>query len=237
VTSGKLLIGKVVDPPAKVIKLDWPLTFTIILFGFVIRELFLRLQSWGSLAAAAKWQLIVGMVLVLGSWIGFSGSLNRSGYQPKVFNLPLLRFVLDQGMVIVYFRIAVLIPMDLKTGINVGALANDTLMALVVVFVLYWIWDLLGIWMASVTRNGGPKYGKTTWDSKKNMDVWTNERIAPNWPGLVITFVAFGLMVLIAAVIYPGRNLDEQSAERALMAATVLLVIYRFAKEVRTSWM
>ena len=44
-------------------------------------------------------------------------------------------------------------------------------------------------------------------------------------------------MVLIAAVIYPGRNLDEQSAERALMAATVLLVIYRFAKEVRTSWM
>src|SRR5688500_15778712 len=96
----------VVSPPAEPTKRDTGLRFTDILFGFVIRELFIRLQDWGELAWFVRWQLIAATALVLGSWIGFRRSLNRSDYELKFFNLPLLRFVLDQLMVILYFRIA-----------------------------------------------------------------------------------------------------------------------------------
>ena len=44
---------------------------------------------------------------MLGSWIGFRRSLNRTTYEVKFFNLPLFRFLMDQLMVILYFRIAV----------------------------------------------------------------------------------------------------------------------------------
>src|SRR5438132_902411 len=108
--TGRERLRRVVSPPAEVSKVDTGLRFTDILFGFVIRELFLRLQNWATLPWFVRWQLIAGTALVLGSWIGFRRSLNRSSYELKFFNLPLLRFVLDQLMVILYFRVAVLAP-------------------------------------------------------------------------------------------------------------------------------
>src|SRR6266404_5018759 len=93
-------------------RFDTSLRYTDILFGFVIRELFLRIKNWPQLSGDVHWHLIVGTTLVLGSWIGFRRSLNRSVYQVKFFNLPLFRFIMDQLMLILYFRIAVLTSAD-----------------------------------------------------------------------------------------------------------------------------
>jgi hypothetical protein len=57
----------VISPPAEVSKRDTGLRFTDILFGFVISQLFVRLQNWGLLDWYVRLQLITGTALVLGS--------------------------------------------------------------------------------------------------------------------------------------------------------------------------
>jgi hypothetical protein len=132
-------------PVPEVGRIDTSLRYTDILFGFVIRELFLRLQNWPDLDAAVQWHLIVGTTLVLGSWIGYRRSLNRSSYEVKFFNLPLFRFVVDQGMLVLYFRIAVLTNVDRTNLPTASVLAADTTKFVMYVFFLYVVWDLLGI--------------------------------------------------------------------------------------------
>jgi hypothetical protein len=253
----------VLDPPAEVTRTEVGLTFTTVLFGFVIWELFRRIgnQNWTNLRAPVQWQLAAGVALLLGSWIGFSQSAFRSRYRLKFFNLPLIRFVLDQGMVILYFRIAVLTPADSATSLPVmspetlgGVLTNETLKTLALIFVLYGLWDLLGIWMARAGPPGPPdhpKYPRVEDDPKvvkkritlrsaapKEVEVETlkaDERAPYNWGGLVITGVFLGAVLTVLGL-YPGRDLSDQAAVEALFAATALLVLYRVAKELRSSW-
>src|SRR5947207_7928440 len=78
-------------PKPELVRLDTSLRYTDILFGFVIREIFLRLQYWHNLNLDAWLYLLVCLALVLGSWIGYRRSLNRSSYEVKFFNLPLFR--------------------------------------------------------------------------------------------------------------------------------------------------
>jgi len=59
-----------------------------------------RLSNWTQLSVAVRGHLIVGTILVLGSWIGFRRSLKRSRYQVKFFNLPFFLFLLDQLMLV-----------------------------------------------------------------------------------------------------------------------------------------
>ena len=160
-------------------KSDIGLTFTIILFGFVIRELFVRIQNWNGLQVPVRWQLVAGTALVLGSWIGFSQSDNRSRYKLKFFNLPTMRWMLDQSMVILYFRIAVLTPMVPAALSDFGGLANYTLRTLVLIFFLYALWDFFGIWMAAADTNGNPKYPRIDDDkSTKAVRVFDNDPMA-----------------------------------------------------------
>src|SRR5882757_11487541 len=127
-------------PIPEVEKFDTSLRYTDILFGFVIRELFLRLQNWSQLNSGVRWHLIVGITLVLGSWIGFRRSLYRTTYDVKFFNLPLLRFLVDQTMLILYFRIAVLTKVNGTSLPKPSALAADTVRLVLFVFILYVIW-------------------------------------------------------------------------------------------------
>ena len=46
-------LRKALAPPAEVSKVDTGLRFTDILFGFVIREIFLRLQNWSDPRASS----------------------------------------------------------------------------------------------------------------------------------------------------------------------------------------
>jgi hypothetical protein len=222
-------IRRIFSPPAEVSKVDTGLRFTDILFGFVIRELFIRLQNWATLPWFVRWQLIAGTALVLGSWIGFRRSLNRSTYELKFFNLPLLRFVLDQLMVILYFRVAVLTPTDAHPHVDPGSLTHNTLKTLLFIFVLYALWDLSGIRMAHATTAGKPKYGEIK-DGQP-----TEGQARRDWAGFWIT--AFVLLVLAAVFLFThDHRLGAHGADGLFIAATGLLLLYRFLKEVRSSW-
>ena len=225
------------SPPAEVSKRDTSLRFTDILFGFVIREIFLRLQQWSELDGIVQAQLVVCSVLVLGSWIGFRRSLNRSAYEVKFVNLPLVRFVLDQAMVVLYFRITSLSgPLDgLATAQPPADLAQQTAWNLVLVFGLYVLWDIFGILMARATdrtKAGAgmpPKYPRIGSD-----DTATTDRQVVNWGGFAITVVAFAALVVAWAATDPAPS--RGSSITVLVLAAVLLFLYRLAKEVRTSW-
>jgi hypothetical protein len=221
-------LRRMLSPPADVTKVDTGLRFTDILFGFVIRELFIRLQKWDILPGLVRWQLIVATTLVLGSWIGFRRSLNRSAYELKFFNLPLVRFALDQGMVVLYFRIAVLTLIDPTAHFDAGALVRDTLYTLTLIFTLYALWDLFGIWMATAGRDA-PKYPRIGDGDKPSA------RARSDWEALMITLVALGMIASVYSL-SSDRQLDARASEIVFIVATALLLLYRFAKEVRTSW-
>jgi hypothetical protein len=206
-------------PPSQSTKdLDTGLRFTDILFGLVIAQIFIRLQNVTELQGFVRWQLITSAVIVLGSWIGYRRSLNRSRYEVQFFNLPLFRFVLDQLMVLLYFRIAILTPTDENAAVDPATLANSTLKALLLVFVLYLLWDVGGVLMARGWRGTGSKYPKAK----------------PDWPSFCITLVflcLFGALFHICQEIAVG----ELQASLLFGAATALLLAYRWAKEIRAT--
>jgi hypothetical protein len=171
--------------------------------------------------------LIAGTTLVLGSWIGFRNSLYRSRYQLKFFNLPLFRFLVDQLMLILYFRVAVLTPVLEVNKSPVFPdprnLADSTTKLMMWVFLLYVIWDLLGIWIARAKANGSPRYPKIESLPAAN---WQEV----NWAGLMISTAFFAALLLLWYV-------ADCCGPNTLLAITIgVLLSYRFAKEIRTSW-
>lgn len=226
--------GRALCPPAQVSKLEAGLRFTDILFGFVISQLFLRLLHWQTLTTFVQLQLITGTLLVLGSWIGFRRSLNRSGYEVKFFNLPFLRFLLDQGMVLLYFQVATRVPDSASPKISVAGVTRATIETLFLVYILYFLWDLLALRMAAVTRINDEgkevlKYSRI--DEKGNE---TGESARDGWGfGITAVFTAlFALLYLLTR----HHGIDTAGADARLGVAIGLLALYRFAKEVRTTF-
>lgn len=205
------------SPPAKLSEHNTGLTFTDILFGFVISQIFLRLQHFGELPTFVRWQLIVSTALVLGSWIGFRRSRNRSSYELKFFNMPLARFIVDQLMIVLYFRIAVLAPVEATTPRDPSQLTNTTIETLAIIFGLYVVWDIGGLIMGGA--RGRKKY----------------EEASADWYGFGITLF---FAVLVAGLLFLTSRtaIDGSAAGMLLAAATVLLLAYRWAKEIRSTF-
>ncbi|HEV2999894.1 MAG TPA: hypothetical protein VGW75_04060 [Solirubrobacteraceae bacterium] len=219
------------SPKAELTSFETGLTFTDILFGFVIAELFVRLQNWPELPGFVRAQLIAATILLLGSWIGFRRSVNRPRYELKFFNLPLWRFVLDQVMIVLYFRIAVATPSDLAKLDTVAAstVADETLTSLALIFALYALWDVLGIAMAAATSGGKPKYPKIEDGSMRD-----GVAAKRDFPSLAITAVALAAFGAGALFVDTGA-LGQAEAQVVFGLAAALLVAYRFAKEIKNS--
>jgi hypothetical protein len=216
-----------IAPPAEVSKVDTGLRFTDILFGFVIRELFLRLQNWSALPVVVRWQLVTGAALVLGSWIGFRRSVNRPSYEIKFFNLPFFRFGLDQLMIILYFRIAVITDEPYKP-VSADRIAHETIKTLVYVYFLYLAWDALGVWMARVKEDGIEKYPKVV-DGRPDRTTPSRQ----DWPGIAITGICLAVIGLLLLLL----NHHSFSAAVGLAGATAVLVLYRLGKDVKNTWL
>lgn len=221
-----------IHPEPELEKFDTSLRYTDILFGFVIKELFLRLQNWMQLDRAVQLHLVVGTTLVLGSWIGFRRSLYRSSYQVKFFNLPLFRFIADQLMLILYFRVAVLTDPTGKTLMPASDIADSTVKLLIYVFALYLLWDVLGIWMAKAKVSAAdgkkaPRYPNAS--NGKDPQITGQEQI-PNWWGLIISATGLALLLLF----WLFRSCLSPVGE--FISATAWLLLYRWLKEIRTSW-
>ena len=212
-------------PTPSVSQRDTSLRYTDILFGFVIKELFVRIQYWMQPQhwnTAVGLQLFVGTVLVLGSWIGYRRSLNRSAWEVKFFNLPLFRFILDQMMLILYFRIAVLAPDQGKElAMTADQLANGTIMLVVFIFCLYVCWDLLGIWMAVAKCDGMYRYRMVGDDNKP-----TNDQQDRDWNGFYISLVCLALAAFLWSTCGNPNCL--------LLGIAAMLLVYRWAKETKT---
>lgn len=221
-------LHSVVFPVVEVGKVDTSLRYTDILFGFVIKELFVRLQNWSSLVWTVRLHLIVGTVLVLGSWIGYRRSAHRPAYEVKFFNLPFFRFLIDQLMLILYFRIAVLTDLDpSKIGPTAEDLAAQTVKLVGTVFFMYGTWDCLGILMALRRDPDGKwKYPEVK-DGKR-----TGLQSAKNFDGFAISLA--GLLMFVLLAFSPIRVCFSPNA--ILVVTVLLLLAYRFLKEVRTSW-
>jgi len=211
---------------------DTGLRFTDILFGFVLSELFIRLgnQDWTHPFDIVLLQLLVGTNLVLGSWLGFRLSLYRSSYQIKFFNLPLFRFLVDQLMLVLYFRIAILTPGpdSKKTLPPLPQLAETTVSLVVYVFVLYALWDLLGLWMAKAKIKTAHSTRTPRYPALKERKP-TNQEQAVNWVGIWITIAA---LILFSGIWFFARSLGPI---RSLLCTFVVLLAYRLCKEIRTS--
>jgi hypothetical protein len=219
-------------PPATIEHADTSLRYTDILFGFVIRELFLRLQNFAQLNSGVRWHLIVGITLVLGSWIGFRRSVNRTTYDVKFFNLPLFRFLLDQAMLILYFRIAVLTNQDGTNLPTDSVLAANTVRFVMYVFVLYVAWDFLAIRMAKA-REPAKKAGETEpiYASLRDGKITEPKEEQPiNWLGF---FISVSILAILAVLCLINGKLDPNCL---FLAIFLLLLAYRMAKEIRTSW-
>jgi len=218
-------------PQPQIDKVDTSLRYTDILFGFVIKELFVRIQNWDQLELSVRLHLVMGTTLVLGSWIGYRRSQNRSSYEVKFFNLPFVRFALDQLMLILYFRIAVSTPMEGKLPSSPSGLAIHDLHLVLLIFGLYWVWDLLGI---SMTYTRLPPEPDST-SARRYPEITPEKKLGPNpqnadWPG---SFITFGCLVLLLAMLLIANWVGSYGL---LFGLTVLLLFYRWVKEIRTSW-
>lgn len=235
-------------PLPELARFDTGLRFTDILFGFVIKEIFVRLQYSENLPREVLLYLGVATALVLGSWIGYRRSLNRSAYEVKFFNLPFFRFVTDQAMLVLYFKVASATAVDLGKPIagnqtapvtpDPAVLGMSALTLLFYVFCLYLVWDFLGIWMARAKKGSSFRYpdpqGTINVDKETNtIKDWTKQQ-SRDWPALAITAIAL-LVVIILWLLSHGYG-PGISAPNIFIAAIILLILYRFAKEVKTSW-
>ena len=221
------LVATALHPVPEVDRQDTSLRYTDLLFGFVVREIFIRLQNWPHLPTTARLQLLAVTVMVLGSFIGYRRSLNRSTYAVKFFNLPFWRFVVDQLMLVLYFRLAVLTEYPWSGKQDLSALPAHTATLVLLVFVLYLLWDGLGAWMASAKlrvdgRTQAPRYPAI--DRETNQPSGSAGSV--DVPGLWITVAA----LVTAAVVRSGGNSDW-----VLPALIAVLLGYRWVKEIRTS--
>jgi hypothetical protein len=221
-------LGLALHPVPEVDRQDTSLRYTDLLFGFVVREIFIRLQNWPQLPATARLQLLAVTVLVLGSFIGYRRSLNRSTYAVKYFNLPFWRFVVDQLMLVIYFRLAVLTEYPWSGKQDPSGLPSQTATLVLVVFGLYFLWDYLGARMASARvrlPSGKPVPRYPAIDRAKNEP--TSSPSSIDVPGRWITVAA----LLAVALLLAGGNRGW-----VLPALIVVLIAYRWVKEFRTSW-
>lgn len=220
-------ISKIFHPTPSVDKLDTRLRYTDVLFGFVIRELFIRIRYWEGLSPVVRAQLVAGTALVLGSWVGYRRSLNRSSYDVKFFNLPFFQFLADQGMLILYFHIATLTPADGSSPSSAPeSIASQTARIVIWVFVLYLMWDFVALWSTWANlADGTPRYPGLNADKSP-----TSDRKRADWKGFFITLFFLYLAWIAWDLTASGPPV------RGLYTVAGLLVLYRWLKEVRSTW-
>jgi hypothetical protein len=201
-------------------KVTTGLTFTDVLFGFVIKELFTRLSDWRTLSSTTQAHLLTGTVLVLGSYIGFRKSVHRGNFQVYFVNLPLVRFIVDQAMVVLYFRFAT------ATGskpLPDSVLLRVDLNLLTWIFVLYVAWDLISWWMAESEYGLRDESFNVRQDASGNALKYEPRRAV----------ITSSVLVAVTAL----RVINDQHAFKAASAvaievlAIVALVAYRMLKD------
>src|SRR5262249_52839789 len=124
---------------------------------------------------------------------------------------------------------AVLTPTPVAGKIlpDVNELAHTTIKLVAWIYFLYLFWDLLSIWMdkSRITTNGTkqPRYPEVE-DNKM-----TTKAKSIDWAGFLITLASF----IFTTILWLAHNCC--TPRELFIMAIVLLLAYRWAKEIRTS--
>jgi hypothetical protein len=166
--------------------------FVDVLFALVIGKV-LASVGWNGLHQLTRTELAnlgVATVITLASWIGYHNSYNRPKFKIRFFNLPLAQFSLDIMMVFVYWLLASVATSDPLSRHPAAVTAG----LVFVTFVLYVLWDLVGILIGAQEK----PYQKLL----QPVERWKGfqwDRYVPTWIATTLAFVLWR-----AAVANPG---------------------------------
>lgn len=192
------------------------LRFTDVLFGFVFKEIFFRLADWSKIdgegANLVRVHLLLAAAVTIGSYVGFRKSTQRADPVLRFINLPMIRFVVDQAMVVMYFVLATRTSDDVAEipGVSSGSWARDSIVAVIAVFVLYVVWDILSLLLERREYEG------------------VNFRPS----GLVIS-ISFTMLLLIPLALVPRDDASVGNGVAGLIATIVIVIAYRVVKDNR----
>lgn len=212
-------------------------TFVNVLFGIVVSVIVVGLakdisdavQDVSSLRETRLFHLGVGVVVTVGSWIGYHSSQHRPQLRIKFVNLPLWQFMLDVSMVFIYFLILQFAEQSRVSSAPILAdvqqptafVADDARPEAVLVaiaFLLYVLWDYVS-WR--IKRDG-------EYSAALNLAPSPNEKFGPRrWVTLTFWVLTSGLAM---GVLYtkPASSSWIIAIDTALI---FLAVAYRLAKQ------
>lgn len=192
------------------------ITFIDVLFAIVVGKTLEPLAVWDQLSLTAYGHLIVAFVLTVTSWVGYHTSPNSPKYVIRFPNLPLLQFLVDIALVVVYWMTASYVEGTYTTfgrDIERAPSAQPEALLVFISFVLYFLWDRIGLAMgrddhrykAIARRDAGPRHR--------------------------VTEAFLGLSAIIALFSYTCTRETERVIFLIDLALIALLVLYRFAKQ------
>jgi hypothetical protein len=187
-------------------KADARLTFNDVVFGIVITEIFLEALPIERLRWSVRIHLLLAFLVTVASYIGYRKSKKRTEKALAFFNLPLIQFALDLGMIYLYYRLS--ITPDLVAHPAAGVVPDVDAKTVLYIFILYLAWDAVS-W--SMWRRG-------------YIDVTFYPRRA------AVTLVCLALAGTIA-VVAGGGSATEESSLAIDSALIVLALLYRWVKD------
>lgn len=200
--------------------------FVSILFGLVVTEAALdfstELAKWWDDGRAAVQEsrlahLAVGISVTALSWIGYHQSQQYPPFVIKFVNIPFFQFCLDVLMVVTYHSMVVVAETSQGDQVPTPSAVPEATL-LLVVFVLYTLWDVLGYRLAHdreyAIRYTTPREHQTRFGTRR-------------W----VTVAFLGISALTAVVVW----LWHPAAPGQVFAIDVVLVFlalaYRAAKQ------
>lgn len=119
-------------------------SFVDVLFALVVANVLEPFADLDNLTGPGIVHLVLAGVLTLSSWVGYHNSLNRPSFFIRFPNLPLFQFLLDIGMVVVYWLVASTAETSVPIG-NAGSEAWPETLLVLIAFAMYVAWDLIAL--------------------------------------------------------------------------------------------
>jgi len=182
------------------------LTFTDVIFGLVITQIFVQAVPFRKLSGPVLVHLGLATVVVLGSYIGYRRSLKRGEPPLYFFSLSLLRFMLDLAMIFLYYLLVVT-PDTTKDPATAHVSSRFDAVVGASIFLLFLLWDLVSTWMAAA-----------------------GYQVGYSW---LRTFLTFAFLAVSAGVLALAHH-EPRSAGWAIKIDTALIVLnlaYRWLKD------
>jgi hypothetical protein len=183
-----------------------------VLFAAVMAKA-LDLSSASHVNAAEQIRLGLAGTTTVTAWIGYHNSRNRARYSITFFNLPLLQFTIEIGLVYLYWLLVIWSARVGQRGTPASIVPETTLLACV--FILNCSWDL-----SALTMRKAAKYQEMGMDDDRPL----RRRVTR-------VFLAIFVASALAARLAPAR-LPGWISVLVTVALAVLVVAHRWLQNV-----